>query len=641
MNIREIDPIRKVDSDQSLTFFSKQENDYLKTLALERIAELKKCKNTLITKSKMLISSIEELLASSLQRMNRHLSFLSSLLSKQGYTIEEISKINKIKKIKLVAIPVNQFTDIGGIFQYFNQRPYRYKPIYNDDFEVKLKDFKNHNYGKIEIILKSPDNSFYVTGGTDGVIRIWDTNGNIKNSFYYEQQGITALALSADKEYLVSGSYDLSVKIIKLKYPDKIIGEFSHLKEHRSTYVNYDFPDKKGVISVLISAKNQFVISKANYEIIVLDLRNMIYKKFNCLDVKVTSIRHSGNQEYIIVNDFRNISIINCNLQSLPKNFKQIANSNLSILGFSKSGKYAISSISSRNYDSCIKVIKLKFPYIWDFENKEKETIGVKIKKLYGYKKLRIEEDKLVQEIFVSENFKYFAFRNCKNIYIWSTKQNRVFNSLKLKKYQKVTGLSHGILFIDIGGCRVLGWNITKKKTWIITVNYFKEYLPPFLSKDKKLAVFSGSNGIECIDVESSISYFKYNNSVSCALIKKNNIIISLVNDIVKKFEKNKEIFSFKIRNIGGSTFSLGFLSGDETHVLFMSAIFNISLLINIEEHFVVGIFTKSNGLNKLYSKSSKNSEFIKFSMLARQSETEIYEKQIEEELMARRTHND
>ena len=372
---------------ESVSIMNKQEKENLRMLILDRISEINKSKASLINRKMTLTSQIEKLLESSLQRIDSYIACWNSLLIKEDFTNDDILKTNKIKTLKLVALPMNEFINIDEIIEFFNQKPFKYKAIYKDDFRDNFLEFKKANYGKFSKILKSQDNSFYVTGGIDGIIRTWDINGNLKDNYYYDQKEITSLALSDDRQYLASGSLDGSVNIIILKFPNNPVGVYQHRCKSNLRL-------KEKVSSVSISDKSKFVISGTDKEIVILGLEYKIYKKLDVYGF-YCSIRQVGNKEFIIGTKFNLISIFNCNFSSPFKNFPGIEFYKSFSLIHSKSGKYAVCRVvmDEENSERCkINVLKLNIPVVGVPENKEKEAIGVDINKIFGYKKLKYDE---------------------------------------------------------------------------------------------------------------------------------------------------------------------------------------------------------------------------------------------------------
>ena len=95
------------------------------------------------------------------------------------------------------------------------------------------------------------------------------------------------------------------------------------------------------------------------------------------------------------------------------------------------------------------------------------------------------------------------------------------------------------------------------------------------------------------------------------ASIKKNNDIIITTCYGIKVFERYNRNGLFIIKFQKAFYGNKAFLSSDETHVLILDSE-NNAVFINLEERRVIGIFSKWDGLSRLYSNSIKNTRFIR-----------------------------
>ena len=592
--------------DENLTKLSKIDKYNLKSLVMERISVIKKCKKNLYIKTRILINKIENLLSSSLKEMDNFIISWLKLIKKEKYNTEELLRIKKINSIKLIASPVNQFFDLDEIIKSYLEKPFICKPIYKDNFEVKWNQFKKFNVAKITRVLRSQDGSFYVTGGTDGVVRIWDKKGNMKDSYYYEQAEISALTLSADRQYLVFGSKDGYVVIINLKSPDDAHGIFRCNEK---------------IKSVSISAYSQYVISGTFDAIVLLDILSLNFKVLNNFNGSMCFFRQIGNLEYFLGSQDEKIFIFKCGLSSgCIKTLKNIDMDKCPV--FSKCGKYAVVSQSDYDSENKILVFKLNLSANESYLNKDKEVVGVKVRKSNALKKLKIEHKRIVEEVFITENFKFIVFLSARNICVWSTYDKRILYSRTLGIFQKILGLSHGIVFIEIDQHSVLSWDLTKNKIKDIT-NMCKTKetkLSASVSKDLLFILIAARNKVKVISKQSEmkiLSIFSEKSNYIYTLIDKMHNIFIISNSSLKLYESYNKTILFEIKFGCYFQHPLGFLSGDETHIIILSKNEDLSVLINLEKRTIVGIFDRLKGINSMYINSFKNTEFIHFKMLA------------------------
>ncbi|WP_448546111.1 NB-ARC domain-containing protein, partial [Roseiflexus sp.] len=76
-----------------------------------------------------------------------------------------------------------------------------------------LRSLEGHT-GSVEAVAVSPDGRFIVSGSWDNTLKVWDTDsGHLLRSLEGHTSGVYAVAVSPDGRFIVSGAYDRTVKV--------------------------------------------------------------------------------------------------------------------------------------------------------------------------------------------------------------------------------------------------------------------------------------------------------------------------------------------------------------------------------------------------------------------------------------------
>lgn len=383
---------------------SEQEKETLRKLLFNRIIELKKCKQSLITQTKILINQIQDLFNKNLNRLNMFIDGWNDLLIKTEYNEEEIWRIGQINNIKIVAVNYSWFFDLKDIKNIYGMDPFSIRPVTKEDLDKQFKDFQMNNMSRISMILASRHRSHIVTGGIDGVVRIWDKKGNMEDIYGMHDTKITSLTLSADEQFIVSGSKCGTIAL-------------TDLKNKKITTV-YNYHGKK-IKKANISSNNQFIISACSETLYVCDnLNKIICGKFNTNN-NIANIFQADNCEYFIIkNTYLHIMNFNClSVDKAPWNVEFDEGQDFAL---TVSGKYIL---IVEEYECEFMVFKINAK-VEGGMRKGNQTIGTKFKKSYLGKRLKLQNRIFVEKVLISDDFKYIAIFCDIEVFIWSVYWN-------------------------------------------------------------------------------------------------------------------------------------------------------------------------------------------------------------------------
>lgn len=593
-------------SQKSLKKLSTKETEDLKTSILKRIAVIKQCKTSLISQTKALIREIENLSQQSLNDLEKYIKTWHDLLNKHEYTNQDLSIIRKLNSLNLVANEKREIFLLDEINELYNKQFYSIKPNYSEAYDKKWENFLKHCGKKINRVLWAKDKGLIVTGGVDGVIRFWDRKGEVCSVFCFGQKKITALCLSSDGRLVVSGS---------------ITGNVSSCSttDTSATY-SHSFHKKK-VASVSVSSNNQFIISGDKENVIVCDLFSRTAKFFFDVNGKLPNIRKIDGQDYFLIKSSSKLKVFNFRFEAvfqigLKKDFEE------SPAKFSQSGQFvAVKDLNERVY-----VYKLRLTGKNEVRKEFNEYFSVNAKDSYVVGRLRNKENFGIEKLWISQDFKYFAFQVGKVVRIWSTGDGKVIADRILKKYQTVVALCYEVLYVDgdekYKG-KVFGWNFLsntfKQKGELLdeTIEIFSLHT----SSNKQKVVMSTICSLEIFE-NTTFSHLQTKSqkgfdSNTYALITKKDQIILIKRDKVEVYSLNKKLPLFKLPLPFTNTFSKGFLSGDENLILIKSEKEDICVIINIEKQDFLGKFSIETGLDHFYWNSSNNTELVNYELIA------------------------
>lgn len=369
---------------------SKKEKETLRFLLLNRIVELKKCKRNMITESNSLINQISNLLTESLKRLNMFIDGWNKLLIKTEYKESELLRIKQINNIKLIANDFSHFLNLKEIKEAYQQDPFIVRPVTKINLDERFKDFQKFNMSKLTVILAPKHKSFIVTGGLDGVIRIWDKGGDTQDILYGEQSKITSLTLSADEQYLVSGSQCGIVVLFNLNSMKAVTGYACH-----STKVK----------QVNITANNQFIVSACTQLLHITDIHNGSICGVFHVSSHPATIMQSKNEEYFMFHSTF-VYVMKFSGNCIEKeNCGRIEDDDCLSKTFTANGKYLV---YVTDYEENIWVFR-NAARIKDGMRKGNQVIGVKCRRSYLDKRLNLKDRVFVEQVLISDDFKYFA----------------------------------------------------------------------------------------------------------------------------------------------------------------------------------------------------------------------------------------
>lgn len=450
------------ESDDLLTKLSKQEKDKLIKLALTRISIFKELKRQLSNITNVLIGDIERMHTSSIKEINYLEKSLIKLIGKDKYNADELIKINHIFLLEIIIPTIDHHVLLSHNYKViYDLLQFQFEPINSDDYLQRMNSIKKNICGGLNLILRSQDKSFYATGGTDGVIRTWDKEGNVKDAFFYGQNEIIALTLSADGNYLVSISDNQKLIIINLESPDTSL-KFNLkfiFKRFAKGPIYKDILDKKLIVS--ISASNRYVLI---YKILLIDIKKNTHIFFDS-DTCISTIRQIGNKDYFLISS-DGMDIVRCNFLNNTSEYDLYIKSDKDPQ-FSRNSKYII-GIDKLNQKFIVSKINLSVTQ--DCINKDREVIGKEFVFSKNYNKLKIRDVVYNEDIFYSENYKYAIYLVAETAYLWSTIKNEVCKEIKIGKNQKILGLSHNILFIATKYDELICWNLKTSKIKTLTI---------------------------------------------------------------------------------------------------------------------------------------------------------------------------
>ncbi len=112
-------------------------------------------------------------------------------------------------------------------------------------------NLKGH-YGEVYDVAVSPDGRYFLTGCSDGKIRLWNSNGTLLNIFSDFNDEVTRVTFSADGKYFAAGgggdhsAKDFSIRVYRIDNKTLV----KTLKGHTFTITGIKFlPDSKRILS--------------------------------------------------------------------------------------------------------------------------------------------------------------------------------------------------------------------------------------------------------------------------------------------------------------------------------------------------------------------------------------------------------
>lgn len=131
----------------------------------------------------------------------------------------------------------------------------------SEDSEIKIWSLKDFSLIKTLIghekeifsLCVSPSEKYIISGDSSGILKVWDLEGNLENSFQYDCGSILCVCFSRDSRYIVFGGTDNEIKVV-----DSVNGKIVNVLKDHTDYIS----------SVFCTFDEKFIISGSNDETI-------------------------------------------------------------------------------------------------------------------------------------------------------------------------------------------------------------------------------------------------------------------------------------------------------------------------------------------------------------------------------------
>ncbi|MFB0562266.1 MAG: WD40 repeat domain-containing protein [Candidatus Lokiarchaeia archaeon] len=210
----------------------------------------------------------------------------------------------KILIILVLSLTLSQFTFSRNNIDYKKEQTKGKSKI---EISEKLPSFPNFNTldepsrtftghrGGVSSVCISSDSRYIVSGSYDDTIKLWNLHtGELIRTFSGHRDGVFSVCISSDSRYIVSGSEDNTIKLWNL-----------HTGELIRTFTGH----KRAVNSVCISSDSRYIVSGSDDHTVKLwDLHtgNLIRTFIGHYSI-VTSVCISSNSRYIVSGDIGDI----------------------------------------------------------------------------------------------------------------------------------------------------------------------------------------------------------------------------------------------------------------------------------------------------------------------------------------------
>ena len=128
--------------------------------------------------------------------------------------------------------------------------------VKNDRIELE-NEFKGHK-SLVTFVSLSPDGQYIATGHLDGTIRLWNFQGSILQTLVGHKENVISIVFGLDGKTLVSGSADSTVRLWDIE--DISSNQLSH--EQKDNFINQPFQAHDSSVSAVgISSDRQTIVS--------------------------------------------------------------------------------------------------------------------------------------------------------------------------------------------------------------------------------------------------------------------------------------------------------------------------------------------------------------------------------------------
>lgn len=208
-----------------------------------------------------------------------------------------VSNINKIQKKDIPFVSINPSIIRYAIFDQEAKRIFcldELNRLLLIDIETKYIYLFHQNDKEILSLAFSPDKNYVISGGQDHTVKIWDIKTfTCSKRIFGHHQSVLTVSVSPDNEMIISGSADHTIKIWELKTGNFINSINAH----------------NGAVRVLtVSHDNNYIISGGDdFCIKIWDIKTgKLFKEFNAHQNRLNSLFVTSDFNYIISSSMDN-----------------------------------------------------------------------------------------------------------------------------------------------------------------------------------------------------------------------------------------------------------------------------------------------------------------------------------------------